>query len=779
MLAAGAGAETLTDRAREKVFWGLLALELMLFLGWQLSHLDGFQWGSDEGTYLMRVRLLQQGHRLYTEIWTDQMPGLIELLRVAFALFGASVQIGRAVVVLLAALGLLCTAALTRQLAGRSGALAVAPILAVAPNFFWLSRAMVSPDLPSISLGVAGLVAVGQYIRTRRRGWLVLSGVAFAGGLYVKATAALAVVPAALWLAIDLWRKEGRSLGTLLRRMLMWGASALMPFGLALCLHDLPGLWNQFVGAQVASGQMALKIGPHAAKILAYLGDDNWGLASLALAGTLVALRCRREAALVGLALLGTSLVVLLLRSPLWPSHHLIVLLFPMGVLAGVGLSGLWRSIRRRRLDVGGLLAVGALVVYAGSVPGIIGSDSELIAARTSQSSLEAVGFLKRRFPEGTVVISDYQMIPFLAGCSVPPELATVSKKRMQLGMLGSDDLIRITQESKPEAVLLWDEQLSRASEYVRWLRERYVLAFKWNYHEIRVSTQGEGVQHTQEATLGEAVRLRGYDLRASAVDPGGVLEVGLYWEVLAPITRRYHGFVHLLTPDGLRVTQRDHLAWGEQYPSTDWHVGETIYDCYQLDVPADATPGRHLLSVGLYDQETKRRAVVRAPDGRRVQGDQVTLAVRPVVRWPPQYAAPPLKHRLNTRLGEVARLVGYGLEEKGERLEVQLVWMGLTAPEWPEYVVFVHLRDDAGLVAQHDGVPASGKRPTPAWRTGEFVTDVHVVPLKGVGRGEYGLFVGMYDPATGQRIPAYDAAGGLLPSGEVCLGRVSIGDRR
>ena len=60
------------------------------------------------------------------------------------------------------------------------------------------------------------------------------------------------------------------------------------------------------------------------------------------------------------------------------------------------------------------------------SVPGIIASDSELIAARTFQSSLEAVDFLKRRFPEGTVVISDYQMIPFLAGCSVPPELATV-----------------------------------------------------------------------------------------------------------------------------------------------------------------------------------------------------------------------------------------------------------------------------------------------------------------------------------------------------------------
>ena len=288
------------ERARERLFWAVLALQTLGFSLRQLAHLGGFQWGSDEGIYLMRVRLMQVGYRLYADIWTDQLPGLVLLVRGAFAVLGSSPAVGRGVVVVLSALGLFSSAALARQVSGRAGALAVVPLLGLAPNVYWLSRAIVSPDLPATCLGAAGLAAMGRYLSTRRRLWQWISGLAFAAGLYVKATAVLPLAAAGVWLLVVLWRDVGLRPGALLRRAWPWVASLVVPLAVGLAPFDLPSLWRQFIVTQVASGQMELKILPHAAKMLRYLGGENLGLAFLGGVGAIVSLRRHRSALLVG-----------------------------------------------------------------------------------------------------------------------------------------------------------------------------------------------------------------------------------------------------------------------------------------------------------------------------------------------------------------------------------------------------------------------------------------------------------------------------------------------
>jgi hypothetical protein len=762
---------------RQRLFWGLFVLEMILFLGWGLTHVDGFAWGRDEGIYMMRVRLLQDGYRLYREIWTDQLPGVIELLWAVSALFGASVEAGRAIIVMLTAIGLFSTAMLARQLGGRIGALGVVPLLALAPNIFWLSRAVVSPDLPATSLGIAGLAGLGRYVQVRHRRWLVLSGLVLAAGLYIKATTVLMIVPAGVWLLLDWWGSPERDVPTLLSRVLAWGASIALPFGLALAMHDLPAFWTQFVVTQIASGQMALKVGPHAVKILCYLGEHNWGLATLAIAGTVVAVRRRAQTAVIVWTWLTTSLIALLLRSPLWPSHHLVVLLPPLAVLGGTGLSALVTSLHqhRSRIPADALLVAGAVVIYAASLPGIISADSKLLAAPTYQSSLEAVTFLRDSLSPGAMVVSDYHMIPFRAGFRVPPELATVSKKRIQLGLLGPDEVIRIVEQHQPEAVVLWDEELLRNGEYVGWLKAHYTMAFRRGYHEIYRPLPPDAIQYPQEAHLEQVLHLRGYSLGALAADPGGVLDVTLYWQVLAPIAHRYHGFVHLIMPDGDMISQQDQVAWGEQYPSTAWQVGETIVDRYTLGVPTDTAPGHYVLSVGLYDGETHKRLAAWDTQGQRLGGDQIILDVRPVVRAPAQYQSPAVGHPVGVQLGNLARLVGYDLTRAPDTLEITLVWEALAASGRPGYTVFVHLRGDEGLVTQHDGLPGEGEQPTLGWRPGEFISDRHTLSLGDVPGGDYSLFVGMYDPTTGERLPVVDASGAPLPAGEVGLGPVTI----
>jgi hypothetical protein len=123
---------------------------------------------------------------------------------------------------------------------------------------------------------------------------------------------------------------------------------------------------------------------------------------------------------------------------------------------------------------------------------------------------------------------------------------------------------------------------------------------------------------------------------------------------------------------------------------------------------------------------------------------------------------------------GDLVALQDLQVEKQGDSLAVTLTWQALQAPSRP-LTVFVHLYDASGAVAaQHDGPPAQGFVPTPFWRSGDRVIDTHlVVPAVPLAPGSYQLAVGIYDPNTGERLPALAADGSLLandayPAGEV-----------
>ncbi len=71
------------------------------------------------------------------------------------------------------------------------------------------------------------------------------------------------------------------------------------------------------------------------------------------------------------------------------------------------------------------------------------------------------------------------------------------------------------------------------------------------------------------------------------------------------------------------------------------------------------------------------------------------------------------------------------------------------------KYTVFLHLlTSDGQFVVGYDAPPWNGYRPTDGWRTGEVVEDRKgVIVPEGLPDGTYILEVGLYDPATGQRV--------------------------
>ena len=90
-----------------------------------------------------------------------------------------------------------------------------------------------------------------------------------------------------------------------------------------------------------------------------------------------------------------------------------------------------------------------------------------------------------------------------------------------------------------------------------------------------------------------------------------------------------------------------------------------------------------------------------------------------------------------------------------GDLVALKLTWRALTKPAG-RYKMFVHMGGvDTPPVAQNDAEPVAGFRPTDTWNAGEDVTDQRAVWLKpGIAPGRYGVYIGIVDAATGQRLP-------------------------
>jgi 4-amino-4-deoxy-L-arabinose transferase-like glycosyltransferase len=150
-------------------------------------------------------------------------------------------------------------------------------------------------------------------------------------------------------------------------------------------------------------------------------------------------------------------------------------------------------------------------------------------------------------------------------------------------------------------------------------------------------------------------------------------------------------------------------------------------------------------------------------------------------------YGAPPekaaaggLEYEADYRLGKHIQLESYRLSQAtlapGDTLTVVLIWQAdEQIPE--DYTVFCHLLSQEGeLVAQRDGPPVYGVRPTPSWRVGEMIRDGHQILLEErIPPGEYELSVGMYDPETMRRVPAYAGSGERLPEDRIVLRSVLV----
>jgi hypothetical protein len=257
-------------------------------------------------------------------------------------------------------------------------------------------------------------------------------------------------------------------------------------------------------------------------------------------------------------------------------------------------------------------------------------------------------------------------------------------------------------------------------------------------------------------------LRLLGYDLDRTAAVVGEALTLSLFWRAEQAPDVDLEAEARLLDAAGAAA-----LRWPVEpangYPTGLWQAGDEWRGQARLRLPATLPAGRYTLVVAAGSDEAGANAAALAQ-----------LEVSAPER---SFAPPAVEHPAQAEFAAgapVARLAGYTLERGVGGLRLTLAWEALGSPE-ASYHVFVHLGEPGGRVwTQSDAAPAGWSRPTTGWITGEFITDMHALALPAdLPAGEYDVWVGLYDPATGQRLAV--AGEGAEPDNRLRLETVSL----
>ncbi|HMR63402.1 MAG TPA: glycosyltransferase family 39 protein [Anaerolineae bacterium] len=252
------------------------------------------------------------------------------------------------------------------------------------------------------------------------------------------------------------------------------------------------------------------------------------------------------------------------------------------------------------------------------------------------------------------------------------------------------------------------------------------------------------------------------------------------------PITIRWQAHRWMAEPliVALKLLDKDFAVGGERiaqlgdrYPNVLWAPDEIIDETYPLRLQPGAPPGLYRLELSLLRRDESLPGGYQNLPLTNLESPTTALYPLTLRLLDPNHNTPasqPLSATLTLPYSNhTLQLTGYDLTEQlainNEQLtnpplhpstppplHLTLYWQ-TTVPITADYTVFTQLLGPDGQVwAQWDNPPQAGRYPTTAWSVPDRVVDRYVLTLRdGAPPGDYRLLVGMYDPATGQRLAA------------------------
>ncbi|MBA2448207.1 MAG: hypothetical protein H0V51_09290 [Chloroflexi bacterium] len=266
---------------------------------------------------------------------------------------------------------------------------------------------------------------------------------------------------------------------------------------------------------------------------------------------------------------------------------------------------------------------------------------------------------------------------------------------------------------------------------------------------EIQARERDVQIAERRRRKVTDDLELIGEDVGRTELGAGESLDVVLVWRATRDVRRDYTARLGLVGPDGNPWGDVTAAPAGAANPTSRWERGDVFRGQYRLRLNRSAEAGAARLVVELLEPGADK------PAGR-VELGQLTVKPREG-----RAAADAATTPVDLLFGERARLVAFGVQPglqlpagRPSELELALLWQAERPMDLP-YTVFTQLLTPEGkLVAQHDGPPDDGQRPTTGWQPGERVPDSHRIPVPSdLPPGQYALIVGLYDPRDGARL--------------------------
>ena len=257
-----------------------------------------------------------------------------------------------------------------------------------------------------------------------------------------------------------------------------------------------------------------------------------------------------------------------------------------------------------------------------------------------------------------------------------------------------------------------------------------------------------------------------------TTVPSGDTLTLALTWSSTAAPGADYRVRWRLLASAGsMALEQIENLS---PYATSRWRAGDSFESHYDLRFDPELAAGGYQLALN-----------VLAPDGHSLWADDEVLSAVEVTPRQRLFELPAgIAYPLDLTLGSDVHLRGFDLspppaeEGSGERVlqpgdtpQLTLYWQA-GGPTDLDYTVFAHLVGPDGRPhGQVDTMPAGGAAPTTSWAPGQVIVDELAIPVAADGpAGAYHVAIGMYDAASGGRLPITDASGEPLPNDQVVL---------
>jgi hypothetical protein len=525
---------------------------------------------------------------------------------------------------------------LARLVGGPLAALTTGLLLVLSPLYLEGSRIALA-EVPALAPATFAVGAAVVYARGGSRRWLIACAILLAVSLLIKPITLAAAVPAGL-AVLSRWRygflrmvMDGLILGLLIGVL---GLVVVVGVGLA-------GVFDQIVAYRMESrGSEGWSLWKNRDALVRALSYEAGALPWIgAAAGVLLLSRRRVDAALI-VSWAVASVVLLLAYSPLH-GKHIVVMIPPLAVVAGVGMAYAVSLVRgtspttvRAAIGVALALLVGW---YATAAPALAAQSGQLLKVTADtdvdpavEQYADAVAVIRTLTSPTEYVVTDHPYLTFLAGRLVPPLLVDTSRSRIRSRSLRGAEAIAQATPYDPKLVILWADRLRGLSEFKNWVEREYRLVKVYNRRndldrgiyvpETRSMAEVRALLANPTATPVRADFQDGPVLISALVDrtelrPGEGASVTLEWEATRPLRADYHVLTVLRGRDGQAWDQQQESLSGGSDGTTDWEVGRWLFQSTFVKTDSMVPVGEYEVVVAVYDSRAKQK--VRLTDGQ------------------------------------------------------------------------------------------------------------------------------------------------------------------